>query len=118
MQSSFSPPCLCPAVQFFVPLFLAIIFNCYVYVRVIRLINNTLTAADTAAQKMGPGSAAATEADQTAQKMRAVVFKLQFYPMILIGIWFFAVINRLYESFSGGKKVFTLFLLQKALSSS
>jgi len=38
--------------------------------------------------------------------------------MILIGIWLFAVINRLYESFSGGKKIFVLFLLQKAFSSS
>jgi len=85
---------------------------------VIRLINNTLTAADSAAKKLDPGSQHATDADQTAQKMRAVVFKLQFYPIILVFIWIFALINRLYESFSGGKQVFALFLLQKALSSS
>ena len=57
-------------VQFFIPLWIAILFNAIVYFRVIRMISNTFKATG--------GD------DSTAQQMRQIINKLRFYPLILI----------------------------------
>jgi hypothetical protein len=38
--------------------------------------------------------------------------RLSIYPWLLVVVWFFPTVNRVYESVSGGQQVFWLFLLQ------
>lgn len=91
---------------FYGPLWIAIGFNAFVYVRTWRLLRRTLDAA-------GGGAG-----DETYKKLHAVMQRLQMYPFILLIVWLFASINRLYEALSGGDQVFALYFLQKVFSSS
>ena len=92
------------AFQFYVPLWLCITFNSVVYVRVLRLLHKTLKAS-------GPS-------DATAATIRKFMARLQYYPFILVVVWLWATINRIYEFASGGKQIFWLYLLQRVFSSS
>ena len=92
------------AFQFYVPLWLAIVFNSYVYLRVIRLLRRTVGVS-------GPG-------DPLATKMLRVIQRLQWFPLILLIVWVPATVNRIYETASGGNMIFWLFLLQRCFSSS
>ena len=92
-------------IQFYGPLWIAIIFNTFVYVRTWRLLRRIYETSN--------GN------DETYQRLRGVMQRLQMYPFILIIVWLFASINRLYEAFSpGGNQIFALYLLQRACSSS
>jgi hypothetical protein len=91
---------------FYGPLWLAVAFNTFVYVRTWRLLRQTLRTSANAAT------------DETYKRFRAVMSRLQMYPFILIAVWLFASINRVYEAATGGKQVFALYFLQRFFSSS
>lgn len=91
-------------IQFYGPLWIAIIFNTFVYVRTWRLLRRIY--------ETNSGN------DETYQRLKGVMQRLQMYPFILLIVWVFASINRLYEAFSDGKQIFALYLLQRAFSSS
>jgi cAMP receptor-like G-protein coupled receptor len=93
---------------FYGPLWVAILFNAFVYLRTWRLLRRMLSAA-------GPEA----EHDATLVRLTAVMTRLQLYPFILLIVWTFASINRIYEAASGGASpVFALYFLQRAFSSS
>ncbi len=94
--------------QFFLPLLACILFNGFVYFRVVCAIRETVRATEE-----GSGGAR----DPAAQQMRLVVGRLLRYPLILVIVWFFAMVNRATEAASG-QSIFWLYLLQKLFSSS
>lgn len=81
--------------QFYVPLWICIAFNSVIYFRVLRLLRRTLKAA-------GPN-------DATAATIRKFTKRLSWYPFILVIVWFWATVNRIYEA-SGGAPLFWLYL--------
>jgi len=85
------------------PLWCCVIFNTFVYLRVYWLLNTTLKSKTAAS-------------DGVAASVRAIMKRLQFYPFILVVVWSFATVNRIWEA-AGGRQVFALYLLQRAFSS-
>jgi len=113
--------------QFYVPLWGAVAFNAWVYVRTYSLLARTVEASAAAAgggsgggggaEAMG-ASAGGVPGDETAAKLERVIARLRYYPMILVVVWSFASINRVYEAATGGTApIFALFFLQKVFSS-
>lgn len=96
--------------QFFLPLLVCILFNAYVYFRVICAIRATVKASEEASS--------GARSDPTAVQMRQIVGRLLRYPLILVIVWFFAAVNRATEAATGGQQIFALYLLQKFFSSS
>ena len=97
--------------QFYVPLWLAVTFNAVVYVATRRLLLRTVEASS------ARGELAA--ADETALKLRRLIERLQLYPAILVVVWTFASINRIYEAATGGDRpVFALVILARSFSAS
>jgi hypothetical protein len=99
-------------IQFYAPLWLAIIFNAVVYTRVVMLLRRTMAAAKQVSAGMGGGSD-----DEAVHTMHAILRRLQVYPFILLVVWLPASVNRLYES-ATGQQVFGLYLAQKMCSNS
>src|SRR6185369_14806047 len=89
-------------ISFYAPLWLAVCINAYVYIAVLRMLRKSIAAA---------GS---STGDATTASIRAMMRRLQMYPFILVIVWSFATIIRLYELATGGDQIFTLFLLQRA----
>jgi uncharacterized membrane protein YtjA (UPF0391 family) len=96
--------------QFFLPLLACILFNGYVYFRVICAIRATVKASEEASS--------GGRSDPTAMQMRQIVGRLLRYPLILVIVWFFAAVNRATEAATGGEQIFVLYMLQKFFSSS
>jgi hypothetical protein len=94
--------------QLFIPLVLCILFNAYVYCKVIFEIKRTVRATEAAA-----GGYAS---DPATQQMQKIVNRLLRYPLILVIVWFFAAVNRITEAASG-EQLFALSLLQQLFSS-
>jgi hypothetical protein len=78
-------------IAFFVPLWLAVLFNSVVYVRVLRLLHRTVSIA-------GPD-------DAVAQSIRTMMTRLSIYPFILVAVWLFASISRIYEAATGNQSM-------------
>lgn len=89
-------------VVFYIPLWIAIIFNAVVYTWVIRLIASTY--------------AEGTD-DASAKQLDTITRKLRLYPIILVFVWLPATVNRIVE-WSIDDQVFALFVIQKVCSSS
>jgi len=146
-------------VQFYVPLWSAMLFNAAVYCKTYALLRSTINAgANSGSVGGGGGSAAAAAAaaansggagvaraggagggidassggaggvpasalaaaanDETQAKLSRILQRMQVYPFILVAVWLFASVNRVYEAASGGHQVFALFFLQRVFSSS
>jgi len=98
-------------VQFYGPLWAAIVFNGCVYVATRRLLLRTIEAS-AARGELAAG-------DETALKLRRLIERLQFYPAILVVVWLFASVNRVYEAATGGAdRIFALVLLARCFSAS
>ena len=84
---------------FFFPVWTAIGFNCFVYYKVIRLVQLvTRFQMDEARPETYPtvgGAAGRTGGQSDRSKMLSAINRLRFYPLVLIGCWFFPTINRL-----------------------
>jgi uncharacterized membrane protein YadS len=65
-----------------------------------------------AAAGASASSAAAGSEDDTAVLIRRLLRRLSIYPFLLVVVWFWPTVNRIYESATGGDQVFWLFLLQ------
>lgn len=134
------------ALQFYIPLWVVIVYNAVTYVRVVRLLRRTVTVGrgggggggsggggssggsggatprpsprGGAAAASAPAAAGDAAGDATAAAIRRIVVRLQAYPFILLIVYLPATVNRIAEVAMGGRQVFALFLLQRAFSSS
>jgi hypothetical protein len=89
-------------VAFYAPLWICILFNTVVYFMVLRLLRNAV--------KVGHAN------DTSTNSIRLLMKRLQLYPFILVIVWLFASINRVYEWSSGGDQVYALYMLQRIFS--
>ncbi|CAH9074422.1 unnamed protein product [Cuscuta europaea] len=88
-------------VTFYAPLWAAILFNGITYFQVIRMLNN--------ATRMAAGmSDARTD-------MKALN-RWGYYPLILIGSWFFGTINRIHDFLEPDHKIFWLSVLDVGMA--
>jgi len=78
-------------VQFYVPLWIAIGFNIYAYVKVVRFIKKYIS---------------------TTLEIR-FIHRLKYYPIVLVICWTFATVNRIYNIF--GKEILALTFLHVTL---
>lgn len=86
--------------QFFLPLYLAFVFNCVVYLRVTKRIKNVLHMQRLSIQSNSsdPLKSSWTKATEDAvEQTLSFARKLLKYPMILVITWFFATVNRIGE---------------------
>jgi hypothetical protein len=90
-------------IVFYGPLLLALVFNTVVYIRTYLVLERTVKSVG--------------EADASAKQLRAVMARLQYYPVVLAIVWTPALVNRILEA-STGRQVLALYFAQKALSSS
>jgi hypothetical protein len=83
---------------FYLPLWAAISFNAYTYFVTIRSMSNLFKSR---------GEESAMPA-----KYKKLIQRLALYPLILVGCWFFATINRIHNFFAPEDPIFWLFFLQ------
>lgn len=89
-------------ITFYLPLWGAILYNGFTYYQVNRMLNN--------ATRMAVGmSDRSSQSDMRADKK--AFNRWGYYPLILIGSWSFATINRLYDFANPGHKIFWLSIL-------
>ncbi|KAK1603791.1 hypothetical protein QYE76_027464 [Lolium multiflorum] len=89
-------------ITFYLPLWGAILYNGFTYYQVNRMLNN--------ATRMAVGiSDRSIQSDTRADKK--AFNRWGYYPLILIGSWSFATINRLYDFANPGHKIFWLSIL-------
>ncbi|PAN30719.1 hypothetical protein GQ55_5G359700 [Panicum hallii var. hallii] len=89
-------------ITFYLPLWGAILYNGFTYYEVNRMLNN--------ATRMAAGiSDRSNQSDIRAD--RKAFNRWGYYPLILIGSWAFATINRLYDFTNPGHKIFWLSFL-------
>lgn len=81
---------------FYIPLWIVIVFNLFVYYRVYSGLAPLLSVPN----------------DENTKGMVRVIERLKYYPMILIVCWTFATINRIYDSVHPRSPVFALVILQ------
>uniref|UniRef100_A0A7S2V1W1 G-protein coupled receptors family 2 profile 2 domain-containing protein n=1 Tax=Fibrocapsa japonica TaxID=94617 RepID=A0A7S2V1W1_9STRA len=86
---------------FYVPLWLAVIFNAFAYYSVTRSVRGMLAA----------------QTEETSDRLLRLVRRLRWYPFIMIIAYFWATINRIYNSINPGQPVFWLIFLQAAFRS-
>ncbi|TVU12197.1 hypothetical protein EJB05_45830, partial [Eragrostis curvula] len=89
-------------ITFYLPLWGAILYNGFTYYEVNRMLNN--------ATRMAVGiSDRSNQSDIRADKK--AFNRWGYYPLILIGSWAFATVNRLYDFANPGHKIFWLSFL-------
>ncbi|VAI71735.1 unnamed protein product [Triticum turgidum subsp. durum] len=89
-------------ITFYLPLWGAILYNGFTYYQVNRMLNN--------ATRMAVGmSDRSSQSDVRADKK--AFNRWGYYPLILIGSWAFATINRLHDFANPGHKIFWLSIL-------
>ncbi|VFQ84752.1 unnamed protein product [Cuscuta campestris] len=88
-------------VTFYAPLWAAILFNGITYFQVIRMLNN--------ATRMAAGVSDARP------DMKAMN-RWGYYPLILIGSWFFGTINRIHDFIEPDQKIFWLSVLDVGMA--
>lgn len=92
---------------FYVPLWLAIIWNAFAFISVVREIRMAMHLA----------SYTSNETDKEATQQLKTLQRLGFYPLILIGAYLFGTINRLYQFAPNTGSNFVLFALHVTTSS-
>jgi len=75
-------------IQFYIPLWICVVYSSYVYIQVVRKFH-ALAAASLAAG--GPS-------EDKSHNVRA----MKFYPLVMVICYFWATVNRLYQTFGGG----------------
>lgn len=81
---------------FYVPLWTCIAFNAYTYYIVIRSMNELFKTQNTEVPK----------------KYRSLIQRLKLYPLILVGCWLFATINRFQNAVAPDSPQYWLFVMQ------
>ncbi|XP_010693024.2 G-protein coupled receptor 1 isoform X1 [Beta vulgaris subsp. vulgaris] len=89
-------------VTFYAPLWGAILYNGFTYLQVIRMLKN--------ATRMAAGMSDRAQQSDARPDMRALN-RWGYYPLILIGSWAFATINRIHDLIEPGHKIFWLSFL-------
>eukprot|EP00640_Fibrocapsa_japonica_P002848 CAMPEP_0113952118 /NCGR_PEP_ID=MMETSP1339-20121228/89845_1 /TAXON_ID=94617 /ORGANISM="Fibrocapsa japonica" /LENGTH=261 /DNA_ID=CAMNT_0000960651 /DNA_START=12 /DNA_END=797 /DNA_ORIENTATION=+ /assembly_acc=CAM_ASM_000762 len=102
-QKEFDPGTALRLFCFYVPLWLAVLFNTVAYASVTRSVHRMLRETD--------------QAEGTSQRLMSLAQRLRWYPMILVVAYFWATVNRIYESFNPGHPLFWLIFLQAAFRS-
>lgn len=90
----------------YIPLWICVVVNVVLYARVRWSIQKALRA-----------QAATAENAASRSRIEAVIARLQLYPLVLIGVWSFASINRIFEA-ATGTQIFWLTLLHRTFSTS
>ncbi|KAK6129524.1 hypothetical protein DH2020_036757 [Rehmannia glutinosa] len=94
-------------ITFYAPLWGAILFNGITYFQVIRMLNN--------ATRMAVGMSDRQYQSDARPDMKALN-RWGYYPLILIGSWFFGTINRIHDFTEPGHKIFWLSVLDVGIS--
>ncbi|KAF6138788.1 hypothetical protein GIB67_025950 [Kingdonia uniflora] len=92
---------------FYAPLWGAILFNGVTYFQVIRMLNN--------ATRMAVGMSERPNHSDSRADMKALN-RWGYYPLILIGSWAFATINRVHDFIEPGQKIFWLSILDVGMA--
>ncbi len=87
-------------IQFYGPLWIAAIFIAVIYVQLLMMIRGMLRIAGN---------------DPTLQPLRTMIYRLRMYPFILLVVWLWASVNRVYETATGNQLLW-LFMLQRIFS--
>ncbi|KAJ3695783.1 hypothetical protein LUZ60_001160 [Juncus effusus] len=95
-------------VTFYAPLWSAILYNGITYFQVNRMLNNATRMAVVMGERSNQFD---TRADN-----RKAINRWGYYPLILIGSWAFATINRVYDFIYPGQKLFWLSFLDVGFS--
>ncbi len=101
--------------QLYLPLWCAMGYNAFVYYNIVKTIRNVLKAqreADQAAAARGEISAANTGAREV-----KMIWRLQFYPLIMLICWFMPTVNRIQNIISPKEPIFFVVLMAVTLSS-
>lgn len=88
-------------IQFYVPLWIIAISITYMYIRVILALREIVER---------------NQADQTWSTAKDMIARLKWYPFILFVVWFWASVNRIYETAMPGYELFWLVLMQRMFS--
>ncbi|KAH0643777.1 hypothetical protein KY290_035240 [Solanum tuberosum] len=94
-------------ITFYAPLWGAILFNGVTYFQVIRMLNN--------ATRMAVGMSERSYQPDPRSDMKALN-RWGYYPLILIGSWFFGTINRIHDVIEPGHKIFWLSVLDVGMA--
>ncbi|KAM3270261.1 G-protein coupled receptor 1 isoform X1 [Capsicum chacoense] len=94
-------------ITFYAPLWGAILFNGVTYFQVIRMLNN--------ATRMAVGMSERSYQPDPRSDMKALN-RWGYYPLILIGSWFFGTINRIHDVVEPGHKIFWLSVLDVGMA--
>jgi hypothetical protein len=92
-------------IQFYAPLWMAAFAITYIYVCIICMLRGIVGRSGTMA------------VDPAVLRIREMISRLKYYPVILVVVWFWASVNRIYE-ISSGKHLFWLIILQRTFSNS
>ncbi|KAF4375791.1 hypothetical protein CsatB_006375 [Cannabis sativa] len=95
-------------ITFYLPLWGAILYNGFTYFQVIRMLNN--------ATRMAVGMSDRGYHTEARPDMK-VLNRWGYYPLILIGSWAFATINRIHDFIEPGHKIFWLSVLDVGTAS-
>ncbi|KAL7112284.1 hypothetical protein ACP275_05G143000 [Erythranthe tilingii] len=94
-------------ITFYAPLWGAILFNGVTYFQVIRMLNN--------ATRMAVGMSDRAYQSDSRPDMKALN-RWGYYPLILIGSWFFGTINRMHDFIEPGHRIFWLSVLDVGMA--
>ncbi|XP_027183507.1 G-protein coupled receptor 1 isoform X2 [Coffea eugenioides] len=94
-------------ITFYAPLWGAILFNAVTYFQVIRMLKN--------ATRMAAGMSERIFQFDSRPDVK-VLNRWGYYPLILIGSWFFGTINRIHDFIEPGHKIFWLSLLDVGMA--
>ncbi|EPS58978.1 hypothetical protein M569_15833, partial [Genlisea aurea] len=94
-------------VTFYAPLWGAILFDGFTYFQVIRMLNN--------AARMAVGISEGAYQPDSRPDLKALN-RWGYYPLILIGSWFFGTINRIHDLIEPDRKIFWLSVLDVGTS--
>ncbi|KAL6512397.1 glycolytic proteins transcriptional activator gcr1 [Orobanche hederae] len=94
-------------ITFYAPLWGATLFNGITYFQVIRMLNN--------ATRMAVGMSDRANQSDVRPDMKAL-HRWGYYPLILIGSWFFGTINRIHDFIEPGHKIFWLSVLDVGMA--
>ncbi|KAK4401258.1 G-protein coupled receptor 1 [Sesamum angolense] len=94
-------------ITFYAPLWGAILFNAITYFQVIRMLKN--------ATRMAAGMSDRAYQSDVRPDMKALN-RWGYYPLILIGSWFFGTINRIHDFIEPGHKIFWLSVLDVGMA--
>lgn len=94
-------------ITFYAPLWGAILFNGFTYFQVIRMLNN--------ATRMAVGMSGRGYQSDARPDVKALS-RWGYYPLILIGSWFFGTINRIHDFIEPGHKILWLSVLDVGMA--